>query len=393
MLGAFLLIQAQRNDSIITGNRLFQALGQWSYSIYLWHWPIVVAIYYFSLNEWFIYLGLILSLFLGFISFKYIESIKFRSHIHRVLELFTLKPFYMVLSIGVLSSAIFLTQGVAWHYSDKVVLAANEANNRNPYKCMVEKKFPCVIGNKDNIKAIIVGDSHADALTTSLASAFNLDESGIIALVKSSCPFILGVKSIHSGMECLEENERRLVFLKQKPYSDIPVFWVARSTVYLKGQSNPQRVIDARSTKPSIYFSDVRYERLNKELLNEMESALELTLNEINKKRTVFIVLPTPEMRTNVPKKISRSLLFGQGNNHVSIDKSLYTDRNREVIALFDHVVDKISNIKLLDPTHYLCDANTCYGDFKGRPFYYDGDHMSEFGNKRLTPMFLSAMK
>jgi hypothetical protein len=30
---------------------------------------------------------------------------------------------------------------------------------------------------------------------------------------------------------------------------------------------------------------------------------------------------------------------------------------------------------------------------FKGRPIYYDGDHMSEYGNKFLAPMFESALR
>ena len=81
VVGAFLLIQAQRNDSFITGNIVLQKLGAWSYSIYLWHWPLVVAIYYFSLNNLFVYLGLALSVIFGFLSYKYIESIKFKTEI------------------------------------------------------------------------------------------------------------------------------------------------------------------------------------------------------------------------------------------------------------------------------------------------------------------------
>ncbi len=74
VLGAFLLIQANRNNSIVTNNLVFQKLGTWSYSIYLWHWPIVVTIYIFSLSELYTYLGILLSIFLGFLSYQYIEK-------------------------------------------------------------------------------------------------------------------------------------------------------------------------------------------------------------------------------------------------------------------------------------------------------------------------------
>jgi peptidoglycan/LPS O-acetylase OafA/YrhL len=78
VLGSFLIIQAQRNDSFITSNIVSQKIGAWSYSIYLWHWPLVVAIYYFSLSDMWIYIGIVSSVFLGFISNKYIESTKYK---------------------------------------------------------------------------------------------------------------------------------------------------------------------------------------------------------------------------------------------------------------------------------------------------------------------------
>lgn len=392
VLGAFLLIQAQRNNSFLTGNIVFQLLGKWSYSIYLWHWPLVVAIYYFSLDESYIYLGIALSVILGFISNRYLESFKFRNDFNGAFDYLKCYPLHMALFMVALGSVTFISRGFEWHYSDKVILASNEGVNRNPYKCMVEGKFPCYIGNKDNIKAIIIGDSHADALTTSLSSSFDLEESGIIALTKSSCPFILGIKSTKRGAECLEENERRLLFLKDN-YVDLPVFWVARSSAYIKGQSNPDRVKDNRDTKPTIYFSEHRYEKINNDLLNEIEVALISTLNEINDGRDVYIVLPTPEMRKNVPKKMSRSLMLGDDIARIAIDKSLYIERNEEFLEIFHGLPEKLENVTLLDPTIYLCNDNKCYGDYLGRPIYYDGDHMSEFGNKLLTPMFLSVAK
>lgn len=55
------------------------------------------------------------------------------------------------------------------------------------------------------MKDIVVGDSHADALTTSVASAFNLKNESIIALTRASCPLILSAKSNVNGDTCYNE--------------------------------------------------------------------------------------------------------------------------------------------------------------------------------------------
>ncbi|MEH6452569.1 MAG: acyltransferase family protein [Psychromonas sp.] len=111
VLGTFLIIQSQCNESLITSNVVFQKLGTWSYSIYLWHWPMVVAIYYFSLSENYIYLGIVLSILLGFLSNKYIEKIKFRNDFGHIFSYLKCKPIYMTLIVGLLSSYIYLDKG------------------------------------------------------------------------------------------------------------------------------------------------------------------------------------------------------------------------------------------------------------------------------------------
>ena len=73
VLGAYLMIVANQQSSFITNNTFFQYLGKWSYSIYLWHWPVVVIGYYFDIQYWTLY-GLPLSLIFGVISFKLIEN-------------------------------------------------------------------------------------------------------------------------------------------------------------------------------------------------------------------------------------------------------------------------------------------------------------------------------
>lgn len=122
VLGSFLIIQAQRNDSLITSNLIFQKLGAWSYSIYLWHWPFVVAIYYFSLNEIFVYFGISMSVLLGFLSNKYIEKIRFRSDFGFFWGYLKCKPVYIMLIVGLLASYIYSIKGEnAWLLRQNII--------------------------------------------------------------------------------------------------------------------------------------------------------------------------------------------------------------------------------------------------------------------------------
>ena len=101
--GTFLMIQAHRHDSVLTNNIVFQKLGTWSYSIYLWHWPLVVLIYIYSLPEYYVYAGIALSIGLGFLSYKYIEQIKLPSY-HQWKDIYRIKPLYfslVLMSLGV----------------------------------------------------------------------------------------------------------------------------------------------------------------------------------------------------------------------------------------------------------------------------------------------------
>jgi peptidoglycan/LPS O-acetylase OafA/YrhL len=196
VFGTFLMIQAQRHDSLITGNGIFQKLGSWSYSIYLWHWPLVVSIYYFSLNDIFIYLGIFLSVLLGFLSNKYIEKMKFRNDFAHILTYLKCKPLYMALFIGSLGSFCFL------YISNQINNIPNAhiydtSSSENGY-CFTEsgsksnkgdqKNLSCVIGDTSiKPKVLSFGDSfmgHYEPLLDKIASDLGIS---ILSLTTGSC--------------------------------------------------------------------------------------------------------------------------------------------------------------------------------------------------------------
>ncbi|WP_150303503.1 acyltransferase family protein [Pseudomonas saliphila] len=77
VFGAALVIASSQRESLLTGNRVAQFLGKTSYSLYLWHWPIAVWLFYFGLEHdmrW-VLLAVAASVLAGWLSFTFIEGL------------------------------------------------------------------------------------------------------------------------------------------------------------------------------------------------------------------------------------------------------------------------------------------------------------------------------
>jgi len=73
--GAMLIIANGSGRTLLLGGAVMQGIGRWSYSIYLWHWPIVVWLYQSQSRQdgaW-IAAGIAASIALGWLSFRLVE--------------------------------------------------------------------------------------------------------------------------------------------------------------------------------------------------------------------------------------------------------------------------------------------------------------------------------
>lgn len=386
VLGAYLIIIANNQNSLLSNNPILQPIGKWSYSIYLWHWPLVVLGVIYEITNWWMY-GIALSLLLGFLSYHYIESLKFTAFDHWS-NLVKLKPFWLSISMAACGVFIYLSNGFQWHYAPEIIIASNEAKNKNPYNCMLEEQAKgtdlskCVIGNKDNIQAIIIGDSHADAMTTAVAAIFDLKQNGIIAITRTSCPFVLNAKNNQADETCYRENFTRLVEMQK--IKNTPLILAARWPAYIFGQSDPKR-INKGDNRPSLYFGNNKHMPQH-ELLAAFSKNLESTLCALTPNAPVYITQPVPEMGQDIPKTMSRNLMQGKEID-LAIQHQTYLQQSAEIRKIIQHAAH-VCGATVLDPAEILCKDNKCIAQYKDRPIYYDGDHLSEYGNKLLSPMF-----
>lgn len=382
VLGAYLIIVSQYQQNVFINNPVFSHIGKWSYSIYVWHWPLVVLGFYLGLENWWMY-GIPLSILCGFVSYHAIEKIHFPRY-SSWKEIYKVKAIYLALFLLGFGHFLKSNDGIDSRLPEAAKIANEEINNINPYDCDQQELHECVIGNPTKIKAIVIGDSHADALTTSVATSFNLKVEGIISFATSACPFIPNMQFYKDKSPCPEINQKRLNLIASKKYKNIPMVFIARYPSYLIGENDPDHM-DARGSKPSVYFDDNPNITQKNRMISFQKNLTEV-LCQTSKTNPVYIMQPIPEVGFNLPQRIIKNVFYKR-NEKIFISHDAYLKRSGEIRKIIQESATQCQ-AKVLDPALLLCKGNECISEYKGRPIYRDGNHLSEYGNKLLIPMF-----
>lgn len=393
VVGAVLVLTAARTRSLWTGTRVAQWLGNASYSIYLWHWPVVVTLAYANLlsESKAVVAGLLASLLLGHASYRWVEQPS-----RRLLAAWTLKPNVAALAgmaclVALVGSAVYLKNGVTGRIDPRIEAIFAEAGNMNQRRSECHKDAPdkvpgCTYGGPQ-LGAIVIGDSHAASIVRSVEKALSVDKH-VLDWTYAGCPTLAGAKwrSGPRGHHCGE-------FVRQAVHDSsihggAPLLIVNRSSLYLHGWNEFGN--EAEYGKPIIYFDKI-YETPEPDFINQWRSELISTACEFARTRPVYMLRPIPELRRDVPRTMGHAAVLGR-QARVSISLEEYHERHRLVWEAQDAARAQCG-IHILDPLPYLCSDGRCWGDKDGLPLYYDDDHLSERGAALLMPLFETMFK
>jgi peptidoglycan/LPS O-acetylase OafA/YrhL len=386
VLGCAIVIYANANSRLLS-NSIAQWLGKISYSLYLWHWPIVVALVYLQLHDSLmgITAGICATLLLGALSHAAFEQAPQSFLKHTTFARSSIALAILVVSVVGISHVVYKSS-INRPEQRTVAIAEKEASNQNPRRktCLIFKGVEspgCIYGGEGRLAAIVLGDSHANASVNAVTAALPDKDLNVQEWSYASCPTITGLNLVKNDRQCREFNEWAIQKLTTID-SSVPVIIINRSSSYPMGNEDN---LTASKGKPIIYFSKP-YSSPEPEFLREYTEHYVSTICQISKRHKVYIVRPYPEMLFNVPKQLARDLMI-QKDAEISITLAAYKSRHAFVYSAQD-LAAKECGVTILDPLPYLCDENKCKGSQDGRPYYYDGSHLSEFGNRRLIPMF-----
>jgi peptidoglycan/LPS O-acetylase OafA/YrhL len=387
--GSVAVLAASRRNSFWTGNFLAQWLGSRSYSIYLWHWPLVVGLGYVHLdnNPWAITAAIGLTLLASDLSFRVIEtrSRQWLTKQTRRVNLFTLIG--LALAICTAGALLFVQKGLPGRHNKAIDITSAEANNSNPRKSACHLfggvSSPGCLYGTGPLGAIVFGDSHSDAVVTAVAAA--LPDRTTKQWTYSACPVLEGVQSLErKDDKCGDFVEWGIAQLQSVP-RDVPVVIANRHGQYLFGRDTDKN----SQAVPTVYFTQ-KYSTTVPTFVAEYQERLVETTCRIAKTHPVFLLRPIPEMGQHIPNT-ARDMILGNPQS-AGVSVSDYLERNAAIWKAQDSASKKCGAV-VIDPIPILCPGGLCSGFKEGRPLYYDDNHLSEYGNKFLTPLFEAAFK
>lgn len=178
----YLIIICNVNEFKVLKTGILQFFGKISYSLYLWHWPVFVIGNYLGAPSTPLYavLGILLSIVLGYLSYRFIESIEVSKNRYIVATTTSFAAIAFVASLNYVNPIVFKP--------DTVQIADYEAVNQAAHQkqfgvdsCFVRSvskgidtynKVKCLPFQKGRKNVLLLGDSHAAQFYQSLKSHF-----------------------------------------------------------------------------------------------------------------------------------------------------------------------------------------------------------------------------
>ncbi len=361
-------------------------IGLISYSVYLWHWPLIVfAKYSYDFTPSVGVALFLVSLVLGFLSWRFVE-IPFRNP--GFLGRRKIFAGWAMASVVFIAATMVIKRGKGFpdHYPQQVQDYWKDNKWPERYRSTADETFDPALGkiygNESAVPSVAAwGDSHLQSLLPMLDQLALEKGVAIRSYGMNGQPPITGIAlaGLKDAKQRAEYSTRVLEILKADPNIKT-VIMQARWNIYFKGNNEHP---DEKS--PLLYGHtfdrDEDREKFIAAKLKETVDAL------VAAGKKVVLVYPTPEIGFNLPKYATRRVLSGR---EVPQDLPLphYEERGRTVVEMLDayRSMDGVVTIPLAG--RLMHGDRIKLSDDQGKLIYWDSNHLSVSGALYLRDLF-----
>ena len=368
---AMILYRKDNKKNILSKLFSFKPLifiGLISYSLYLWHWPVISFSKYVYIEELtfgIIFFCIATIFLLSFLSWKLIEQ--------PFLHTFSIKKVLTFVSISYLCLVFFTiiiiySNNFPSRYDKFPNLLASSLGST--YTCPLKdyrkfgNNYACLINSKieEDSRNIIFGNSHAYMYGWGLNDHWlESNQKGYIIQMDSCFPFI--DKNI--SIKCIKKAEDyfKTIINSQNIKNVIIGFnWHRKKFVDKKGET----------------FNDKNFDIIKKSTDN-----LIYQLQKYNK--NVYLMGPIDIPNKLFASELSRSIIFKNLKNY-----ELYNSKKNfdlKYSKVIDYYEYKLKN-NFLKPHSQLCKGARCYFADENGSFFSDAHHLSYYGSIKMKNLF-----
>jgi len=361
--------------SRVLNSKILIFFGFVSYSLYLWHWPILSLYKYFSVIELsFIEknLILILSIILSFISSKFIENnFRFKYSLKKNL-IFFVAIILIILTTNFTNIKHPKKNNI--NYLSAIKISKSIGSN---FRCKINEYIiygsskACLINTKENnIKGKLIalyGNSHAQMYGFAFKNVLKkIDKSGIIIPLNACLP----TYKYNINLDCLKKSKNN--------FNKI-IFDNKIETIILGLNYNHKYIVDYKGFKI--------YKNVNQILTNSIK---DLISEFLENGKNVILLGPLSEPGYNFPLDYARKLYFEKNIKlSTSNKKNIFEEQNKEFL---DFSEIKSENFYHALPHKVQCKDNECSFILQNESFFADNNHLSKFGSLKMKDMILNSI-
>ncbi len=367
-------------------------IGGISYSLYLWHWPLIAWLHNadYGLGRYTqVAILLLLTAAISYVAWRYVEE-PFRQNREKFSGRFVA---VLTLSFGVFCVSV-----------GGYIYAHSGMENRFPYWVAVKKNieafdfkaatgtqiaYPsaCEIGDnpqailrqcafgdlKSDERFLVLGDSHTAAWYPAFQAAAEAKHAQGVLVTLPGCPPLFGIRSYDGAKDiCAQEFDQRigaLIETRKIKKAFLVAFW----SMYAEGDPNNQ---------PNHFISDAEtsaHDAATSKMV--ITRRLQDTIRRLNENGVEVVIVHSvpilPKVIQNLPQDFTQPLGFIQKQNQFMHD---FVDEQ------------KGAGMVAIDPTGLFCDGAMCRTRIDGNFLYTDNNHISAAGAARVVKLLESAL-